>query len=53
MSAVREGFASDYNASQPDTSPALRTLDLMDARGMVIQERLGVQANNLFDWSVR
>jgi hypothetical protein len=53
MSAVREGFAADYNASQPDASPALRTLDLMDARGLVIQERLGVQANNLFDWSVR
>jgi RHS repeat-associated protein len=41
---TREGFAQDYNAAEPQKSPAIRVLDAVDGRGLPVRQYLGARA---------
>jgi RHS repeat-associated protein len=50
---VKEGFAADYVGTAPESSPAIRKLNNVDGRGLVIWESYGVDATEQVDWRTR
>ena len=47
---VKEGFAADYVATNPTSSPAIHQITSTDGRGLVTSESYGVTASNSADW---